>query len=433
MEENQNNKKPVNDVPLEELRARYLGKKRRVYYTPNQTIYSSYTSTGSGNRESASETAQVFQQLQNKRGGLRLACDIILLLAVLIVSLLTVFSFATATTEIGGETFYGKTQNIFDFTWNADDSIKNQIKAEVELLSDADIDSDDVMSFISSATKLIRLIIIFIPAAIIALQPIALFLKALYCFYHQESAKLGEVAVNNIVQKLKIYIVFVFFGSISGGVGEDAYYVGYTVGKGMTAGILIGLALIIVATICTYGLNKKNVNKETDGFNKWMKVLSSGVGYMCVAVVLTFMRIYSIFIYVFTSSLSTAILSIQNGFDIKSLVFPVLNLFLFIACLSINGRVKKGFTGAFKYLLFYGDKNRYDTKTKNVLEKTSSISFIPVIILSIISIGSVYVLRNPTFGYGWSVDIYQYFVYIFIISSAAQTLLSVFANKRVRK
>lgn len=432
MEENQNNKKPVNDVPLEELRARYL--RKRPFYTPKQTSQPTYSpthqTTESGSQETTKATQSVSYQPRNLRTGLRLACDVILLCAVLIVCVLTIFSFAVSTTEIGGQTFYGETQNIFDFIWKADNSIINQIKTAAEQISDADIDSDDAMSAISSVMKLVRLIFLLIPAAIVALKTIINLLKSLYYFYNQESSKLGGVAVSNIAQNLMVYVFFVFFGSISGGVGVDAYFVGYTVGKGMTVGMLIGLALVIAATICTYILNKNNVNKETEGFNKWMKILSSGIGYMCVAVVLTFMRIYSIFIYVFSSSLSTAILSIQNGFEIKSLIFPVLNLFLFIVCLNINGRVTKGFTGAFKYLLFYGDKKSLDTKTKNVLDKTSSMSFIPVIILSILSVGAVYVLSNPTFGYGWSVNIYQYLVYIFIIASVAQTFLSVFADKK---
>lgn len=428
MEENQNNKKLENDVPLEELRARYL--RKRPFYFPKQTSQLTCSPTHQTTESGSQETAKAKQSNPylpyNRRTGLRLACDIVLLCAVLIVCVLTIFSFAVSTTEIGGETFYGETQNIFDFIWKSDNSIINQIKEAIEQISGAATDSDNAISAISSVMKLVRLLFLLVPAAIVALKTIINLLKSLYYFYNQESSKLGGVAVSNIAQNLMVYVFFVFFGSISGGVGVDAYFVGYTVGKGMTVGILIGLALLIAATICTYILNQKNFN--TEGFNKFMKVLTAGIGYMCVAVVLTFMRIYSIFIYVFSSSLSTAILSIQNGFEIKSLIFPVLNLFLFIVCININGRVTKGFTGAFKYLLFYGDRKSLDTKTKNVLEKTSSMSFIPIIILSILSVGAVYVLSNPTFGYGWSVNIYQYLVYIFIIASVAQTLLSVFSE-----
>lgn len=432
MEENQNNQQPINDVPLEELRAKYL--KKKLFSTPKPksqlTYIPTYQIPQNGDQKTAEPTQSVSYQSLGKRTGLRLACDIILLFAVFIVGVLTIFSFVVPTTEIGGQTFYGETQNIFDFIWNADNSIINQIKAIVEQISDEDIDSDDAMGSISSVMKLFRLIFLLIPAVIVALKTIVNLLRSFYYFYNQESAKLGGVAVSNIAQNLMAYVFFVFFGSISGGIGEDAYFVGYTAGKGMTVGMFIGLALVIVAAICTYRLNRNNVNKKIKGFNKWMKALSAGIGYICVAVVLTFMRIYSIFIYVFTSSISTAILSIQNGFEIKSLIFPVLNLFLFIVCLIINGRVTKGFTGAFKYLLFYGDMNRLDAKTKNVLYKTSSLSFIPVIILSILSIGAVYVLNNPAFGYGWSVNIYQYLVYIFIIASVSQTLLSVFKDKK---
>ena len=365
----------------------------------------------------------------NQRTRLRLACDIALLLAVLIVGTLTVFSFAVSTVEIGEQRFYGETQNIFDFIWKADNSIINQIKESIEQISDADIAAEDTTSAVDYAMKLIRLIFLLVPAVVVIIKTVVNLLRALYHFCKRESVKLGGVAVDNIAQNLMVYVFFVFFGSISGGIGEDAYFVGYTVGKGMTVGMLIGLVLVIAVTICTYKLNKSNVSEETDGYGKWFKVLSSGIGYMCIAIVLTFMRIYSIFIHVFSSSLSTAILSIQSGFEIKLLIFPVLNLFLLAACLSINRRVMTGFTGAFKYLLSYGNKNELGAKKKKMIDKTSSMSFIPVIILSILSVGAVYVLSDPSWGYGWSVDIYKYLVYIFIVASVAQTLQSVFTDK----
>ena len=497
MEENQSNKQVQQDIPLEELRARYgmkrdgympfganqpsvvpheastegdpsldelrarYGTKRgrcmpfganqpsvvpheasnegdpsldelRVRYGTKKTPHGNSRMIGQNENQGAATSSEaLLKYSKHKRTGVRLTCDILLLAVVLLISLLTALFFATPTTEIGGQTFYGETQNIYDFVWGADNSIIKQMKEAIEQLSGVDIDSSNPLSAVSSVMKIVRLVFLLIPAILVVIKTVISFLEAIYYFFAKKSIKLGSAAVNTIAQNLIVYVFFVFFGSISGGVGEDAYFVGYTVGSGMTVGMLIGLALVLAVSIVTYRINKEK--KEAEGFDTWIKALSAGVGYMCIAAVLTFMRIYSVFVYVFSSSLSTAILSIQNGFEIKTLVFPVLNLFLFVVCLHINGRVTKGFTGAFQYLLSYGEKKKLGAKAYKEIEQTLSMNFVSTIVLSVLSVGAVYVLRNPTFGYGWSVNIYQYFVYIFMIASIAQTVLSVFADKKKKE
>ena len=182
MEENKNNKYE-NEVPLEELRARYLKKKIRIhtYQQTNQSSHTdTYQQTEKETQNTSYETIEVLKQYRHARNKLEFARDIILLLAVLIVSALTIFSFAVSTTEIGGETFYGKTQTMVGFVWTDDDSLKNQMKEAAKQISDMDFDSQDAFVALNAATKLFRLIILFIPSALVALQTLVNVLKALY-------------------------------------------------------------------------------------------------------------------------------------------------------------------------------------------------------------------------------------------------------------
>ncbi len=447
----ENNKNRYPEIPLDELRARYLGKKPK-YYVPleqenkysqqiqkqivqSQPYQKIEPSTNDVQDESIDSLRGKYlkkkasvHKPQNNRSGTRLLCDVLLLFSIIVVGITTFCFFAIPTTEIGGRVYYGKTINIFDFIWNADNSMINQIKFAIDQLSETDIDSDQAISAISSVMKMFRLIFLLIPTIIIGIKTIIKFITGTIYFFHKKSAKLVKVAVTNISQNLLVYVFFVFFGSVSGGVGEDAYYVGYTVDKGMTVGIIIGLVLLVIASIIIYLSNKKTVIKKTDGTNVWINSFIAGIGYILIAVVLTFMRIYSVFVYTLTASLSSAILSIQNGFEIKALIFPMLNLLLFVVCVSMIGKASNGFNGAFRYLLCYGDKT-LDDITKTNLNKKSANGFKLIIVSIILSIAAVYVLSVPTFGYGWAVDIYYELVYIFIIASISQTFISFFKNK----
>lgn len=445
MEENQNNNQ-IDDIPLEVLREKYLKKKWfKIPQKPSRPTYTpTYDSTHNSAYNSTYQTAEVKKTevetidlsavtaaqstVKVKREGLRVLCDWMLLIAVFAVGILTVFSFAVPTTEIGGETFYGKTQNIFDFLYKADDSIINQMKNSVENIEDADFDSSDAMSAVSSVMKILRLLFLLIPTILVAVNTVLGLFRAFMYFRHEKSAKLGGVAVDILARNLILYVFFAFFGSISGGVGEDSYFVGYTVGKGMTLGMIISILLVIAASVCTYRLNASKPGVESIDLNSCIKSLSFGIGYACIGVILTRMKIYSILVYVLTSAFSTALLSIKDGFKITSLIFPGFNLLLLLGCMFLVNRVTKGFTGAFKYLLFNGSEKSIDVKVKNVVEKTRWMSFIPVIILAVLSACAVYVLSNPTYGFGWSVNIYSHFVYIFIISSISQTVAMAFTD-----
>ena len=378
------------------------------------------------------------QQTQNnvaEKSKVRFALDAVLLLSVIIVSAMTFLFFARPTVQMGDVTHYGETQSIVEFVWGSEDSISNQMEAALSEMTNIDFESDNVTeeesaTFLSVMTTLLRLFLILIPVLVVAVMSIKNVLMALLQFFKHNTEKLTSAALSSVTQTMIVYVFFAFFGGISGGIGDEAYYVGYTVSAALTAGILVALAMIIAVAVATYFINRHKADHERDNFDCLLRSWSVGIGYMGIAMVLTSMRIYSIFKYVFSSTLSILVLSIQNGFDVKSFIFPTLNIFLFLVCIFLYLKSVSGFIGAFKYLLLYGEDCMRSDRIGDRVRNKSSAGFGLVIVASVLSVAAIYVLRNPSFGYGWSVDIYTNMVRIFIISAVAQTLRAVFKSKK---
>ena len=410
-------KKEPEDIPLDVLRSKYLKKSRNSTY-------------------------------KKQRTGLRLAKDIVLLITVIVMSLLMVISFATPTTKIGGETHNEKSKTIIGFLWRDSDSIWNQIKdstetvkslGDVDTLEDMDSEEDATAlagGILADAITLIRMLVIGSATLSVAISILVYLIKAIYHFAKANSAKLGNTLAGFLSQSIVIYIIFAYFGGISGGSGDSAYFVGYSVGWGMTAAMILGLIVLMFAVIATYVLNKdkaKAKKKSKDSFDKWITALCVGVCCILIAIVLTTVNMYSVISFILSSSLSGIILSIVNGFDIGAIIFPLFNFVLLVAAITIFGRTRAGFLGAFKYLMFYGDKEGKKTlnsRDVNLLPKKYAVSFIPTIVFAIISVIFVFCLNIPSIGYGWSVDIYNQFVLIFAFAALGQTAIFAFPNKK---
>lgn len=345
--------------------------------------------------------------ISSKRSGMRLASDIILLISVVVVSALTIFSFAVPTTEIGGEVFYGKTKTLYDFLWVEEDSVINEFIKSWEYI----LDGDNELSIISAVMKMARLAVFMIPIVIAIIMMIVNLIQAVFYFIKEKSTNLGKVAAQNISKNLIMYCSFVFFGGISGGIGEEAYFIGYTAGKGMTIGMFIGIALLFASAVIINYVDQSNQNAV--GTNEFVKMVVSVVGAICIGAIASDMKIYSIFATILSSSISTAATSVVNGFEFKSLIYPGLNTVLFYMCLSIGFSSMRIFVSSFQELLSYKEKKTF----------THS-SFVQTAVLALVAVGAIFVLRNPNYGYGWSVDIYSHFVCIFIVSGLCQTVLS---------
>lgn len=393
-------------------------------------------------QEKQTMDAEIYQQnkasqyvpLTRQRSPKEFICDLLLLAVVFIVAITSFMWFATPITELGGVVSTSETLNLYSLLYADSNSLFVQAKTAIESfasfienIESVELSEEDVMPLINTFMTMIRLGFIAIPALYIAIKTIINVVSAPICFIAQKSVSLRKIAVKAVSQNLIVYVCFAFFGSISGGIGVDAYYIGYTVGKGMTLGVLGALFLLFVVAMIVYSNNR--FTAKDDEFSIWRRAVVATIGYVGIAVALTLMRIYSISAYVFSSSLTAAILSLQTGFEIKAFIFPVLNLFLLIACLSLVVMVKTRFNGTFVSLLNFGDESVESIMEKSRCNQSVSKSFVPMIVIAILSVFAVLILRNPNYGYGWSVDIYSQFVWIFAISAVCQAICSFVDNK----
>lgn len=449
-------KKPSNnDYTYEELRMMYLGKKPKKVspaccldqkqqsnvedvQTAQQNVQPTQQAVNQKESESYEYLSKKYlnkgmasknESPKKPRSTMQMICDIMLFCTLLLLCFLTIVFFAVPTTEIGGQIFYGKTLNLWDFVYGSENSIINQMATSAEIISSSDSSIDGV----AQVMKMFRLLFLLVPAIMVAIYMQINLIFAIVAFSKKQSAKVANCLVKQICENLGIYIYFVFFGSISNGVGIDAYFVGYTVGKGLTFGMLFSLLIILTCAVCLFISEKRKGNCNKEKTCNWIRILLIAICFTIIAIVVTFMRMYSVFVYTLTSALTTVAGGILSGFSIETLIFPVLNLFLLSACLSIKSSAARGLTWSLTSLLCFGQKEENDyRKLQRKLEKFKP-SFLTIVILSFLCLVSVIVLSIPKFGYGWSVNIFNHLLIIFIVASLGQTILGFFKTKKQKK
>lgn len=418
-ERQENNNTQENDYinSLEYLRAKYLNKGKADYAGLKAT------ETNADGAESVESNPQDDLQLlqkkystKNKRDRISLIRDISLLCVVIITALCSVIWFATPVTELGGEIYKDKTLNLFSFLFGSKDSMYSQISSEIENIENIELDAENG---IGSIMKLVRAVFLSYGGLYVLITVIIEVISALIYFFKFKPEKLVSVSVKSVINKLNAYIIFVFFGSVSGGVGIDSYYVGYAIGTGMTVGILLGLCVLIAVSVAVY-LSKRKAASIND-INELKRFVCSGVAYTAIAVVVTFMRIYSVFIYSITSTLTALAGLATQSFKIKTLIFPALNILLLCACRLIVSKVSVGFKIAYEHLLNFGEQASTDIKLKKCkqIKNTQLRYIILILVASVISCLAVFVLNIPSVGFAWSVNIYPHLIIIFAISSTA--------------
>lgn len=424
---------------LEVLRAKYLGK--RIVNRSTQSLATSERKeeTSLQEEESLDALRQKYKKQKTStkekkyRSKFDLICDGCMLVAILIICITSCFWFATPTMEIGGVVYQEKTKNVFSFLFGADNSVVEQIKAAVKVFSELEAETEEIMGAINSVMKLFRLIFLMASGGMVLLNVFVLVLFAPIFFFLKKSNFLRGLTVYGIMQNLTPYVLFVFFGSISGGEGIDFYYIGYRVGTGMTVGLLVAIGILLTVSVVAYCKVWKKTIKAAK--NVWFCSLCSALGYTGIAVVLTLMPLYSVFMYTLTSSLTAALSNVVSGFQFKALIFPCLNLFLFVVALILMSHTQRGFQKGFAFLLNFetiADQTYAltDTSAKKLFKVRG---FVPVIILGGLSVLAVCILNNPTYGYGWSVDIYGQCVWIFMIACIGQSFFSFFKNTEPKK
>lgn len=357
---------------------------------------------------------------KNKNGfsGLQLdrptVCDILLLGVVFITALCTLLWFATPVTELGGEIYNGATLNLFSFLFGSKSSMYSQIKACLENFRNIEANAADG---IGSVMKLVRALLLCCCGLNVLVRVAIEIVFAPIYFYKKKRAKLVSVSVKSVTDKLSAYVIFVFFGSVSGGVGPDSYYIGYRIGTGTTVGILLGLSILIGVFVIGYLSNRTLI---TLGDKRQLKrFIVSCVAYTAMTIIVTLMRIYSVFMYSITSALTAAVGLGVGGFKLKVIVFPLLNVLLLYACCLIVRKVIAGCRISYEFLLRVGENlnEKNSEKVNKRIKGAQSKDLFVAALASAISCLAVFALNIPEIGFGWSVNIYPHLIAIFALSS----------------
>lgn len=360
-----------------------------------------------------------------KKTRLEWITDILLLCAGAIVTVTTFFCFASFTTTIGGVTYKDGARNILSFLFGPEDSMLNAFKNAADGLDGAPSVEKLLKDGVSSVMVLYRLIFVSAAALTTIVGIIQFIVAAIVYAAKKDSVKLSLEAINSVIGKLPIYIYFVFFGSVSGGVGINHYYIGYSAGTGMTVGLFLGLALLAAAIVVRFVAFRKTASAGEK--TTLLKCAVRGACCTAIAIVLALMKMYPVFMFALSSLLTSLAGIATTGLNFKALVFPVLNIFLFVACLIVLRKVINGFTGTFFKMLTFGvgpNLPGKPTKLNKKLAKLSDMSFLPVAVLGLLSMVSVLLLHNPDIGYGWAVNIYPHVIAIFALSACGQVTLS---------
>lgn len=349
-----------------------------------------------------------------------LITNILLLCAVALATICSVIWFAMPTMKLGGVTYNGKTQNILSFLFFGKDSMLESIKEAIK--SAKDIDSN-AFNAITSATRMVRLMVIGFVGVIVLLQTVICTVKAVIHFTKHNTIGLRTAAINNVAFKLMFYVCLTFFGSLSGGNGESAYYHGYSVGAGMTAGLMLSVCCLIAAVILTY-LKRRGVANRADK-EQFIRSCVACAGYFVIAIMLSLMNMFGVFMYAITSITQAIAYTVQYSFEFNVILFPILNIVIYAVCIMLYKRTVTGFTNAFLFLLTF-DSNALiqacKPKKLKKFKKLLALSFTVPAVLSVVALTATLLLGIPSVGFGWSFDFFPYFIVIMTIASIGQIL-----------
>lgn len=402
---------------VEYLRAKYLkkGGAKAFASTEAENVKQS-EAAADGNPKDDLQFLKSKYSAKSKKDVFSIVRRISLLSVVLVTAFCAILWFATPVTELGGEVYKEKTLNLYSFLYGSENSVYNQIKTGFENIKNIDTES---VEGIGSLMQTFRAVVLGFSGVYVLLFIIIDVISATVYFFKGKTEKLASVSVRSLVTKLSAYILFAFLGNVSGGVGKDSYYMGYSIGVGMTVGMLFGLTVLIALSVAAYIRRRKTASAlEKLQFNRFV---CSGLAYTAIGIVAAFLRLYSVFMYTFSSCMTAIAGAVSQGINVKALVFPLLNLLLVCSCCIIVKKVYTGLSCSYEYLLNFGEKtdNEIGKKARKQKERAQLRYIVVILVMSVLSCIAVFILNIPSFGYGWSVNLYAHFIVIFAFSSAA--------------
>ena len=302
-------------------------------------------------------------------------------------------------------------------------------------MNGSDVDEEAALTITSAFTKVIRLIFLGIPSMFVYISSFAYIIFGIVWFCLKRSKRLISCCVSSIANVAFINAMFAFFGSISDGVGDAEYYIGYTVGFMARFVAGLGIVALVTVSIISYVCSKRyKIEKER---KNWNLMLVASICAILMIPLISSARLYTVFTGFMSSILTSSVASLAGSFSFKSLLYPALNFIVFVGFSSLYSTVLKVFNTSTVYIAGSGDieveKEPKSAALKKLAQKqkekgTSSKVLVAPIVLSCIAIVAIILLKIPSIGFGWSVNLLVKAILLLFIASIGQTALSVLAT-----
>lgn len=333
-------------------------------------------------------------------------CALLGLLGCIVLTVATFASFAHPLTVIGNKNFSEAELDIFSFIANRIQRLRDSVNG----ISDANAEA------IIGAFGIVQAVLAVFAAAVVLIASITYTIMAAVRFSHRKdtvcAALVGLMRWNFIA-----YFLYPFIVNTSGGQGDAYYSIGFAPGIGMNIGMALGLGILCAAAVCT-GLaycKEWETRKQMWGLVAIVAVVSTcGCGLFCI------LPLYSVVMYVFSSSLGTVFSAISSGaFSFSGFAFTVFNLLLLICALTEYQLLARGAEKNWRALVCRSSfRQMLAMPAKKKRRSNRAGPLLRLVILSVLCLICIIVLGVPSIGLGWSVQLMPQFIALTAISTA---------------
>ncbi len=355
--------------------------------------------------------------------------SVILFICTLVIAIMPFISFAVHTTEVGDTVTYGESQGLFTFAFVGEDSLVAKIG---DIFSGAlfDMGSNDAEAAVAGMTSLvgdfIQTMALLGFSIYFLIRTVIYLIMGIVCFFAKKECMLIKVTLSCLARNLVVYFFFGMFGGVSGGSGASAYYLGFTVPILMSIVNVVGVVAVIIVALLNFKKKKEAGFYELDtNRKKYFRALIAGIAFVVICFAISGMRLYSVLNAVTSTFVTLLASAVSGAFTATLLLYPMLNILIIVLYMIMLFTSMSGFKRAFLYTCFDAEGAKLEKTKIERIEKKSVKCFIPFIIFALICIAAYAVLSTPTFGIGWTSNIFAYLVVIFAASSIAQTFTSV--------
>lgn len=369
-------------------------------------------------KESPSEpTLEELRSMYGKKSSsfgskYRLASSIVALSALLLMLILIVSGYAYSLTVIGNRTYAGKTYHIFGF-------ISHEVSEMKRLIDGMSSGGMEVLGYFGFVQSVIRIVC---ASAVLLVGTIYAILSVVRFARKKDTVPCAVAGLMRWV--LILCAILSLIGNTTGGEGEAFFLIGYGFGKEMIAGLAIGAAALIACTVLS--ALEGNRTKEM--------MTEIGQAVLCSALfcVMTTLPMYSVFSYVITYSITTVVASIgTSSFSFSGLGFPVLNLLLLIFTMTILQQSGFAAERGWKRLTCESFRKKDDegqvgkdiVKRSGKKKKRLQIGpAIPSAVLAVLNVVWIVLLRVPSIGLGWSVELLPKCIAVAVLAALWMTM-----------